>query len=93
MRLYELVLVLRPTVSEADRKKLLTSVKDSLKEVAKVVKEEDWGQKPLAYKIKKEAAGVYHMLQLESEKGIKPDFEKSLFANDSVLRHLMIRKK
>lgn len=93
MRLYELVLVLRPTLSEADRKKLLTSVKDSLKDFAKIAKEEDWGQKPLAYKIKKEVAGVYHMFQIESEKAIKNDFEKSLFSNDNVLRHLMIRRK
>lgn len=87
------MLVLRPTLSEADRKKLLTSVKDSLKDVAKIAKEEDWGQKPLAYKIKKEVAGVYHMLQIESEKAIKNDFEKSLFSNNNVLRHLMIRRK
>ena len=48
MRTYELVLVMKPSVKEADRKKLLEQVKGWLGTV-KVTKEEDWGQKALAY--------------------------------------------
>ena len=55
MRLYELVLVLRTSLSEADRKKLVDQVKKALGDI-KVTKEEEWGQKPLAYAIKKEIA-------------------------------------
>lgn len=92
MRIYELVLVLKSSLSEADRKKLLDTVKGWLKDV-KVTKEEEWGQKPLAYKIKKELAGYYTLLHLESEIGVSPDFEKRLLANDNVLRFLLLRKK
>lgn len=92
MRLYELVLVLRTSLSEADRKKLLTQVKKFLGDI-KVAKEEEWGQKPLAYPIKKEAAGVYHLLQLEGETGVPTGFETSLIRNDNVLRHLLVRTK
>jgi len=93
MRLYELVLVLRPSASDTDRKKLIESVKKLLGEATNVIKEEDWGQKPLAYKIKKEVAGFYHQMQLESEAGISAEVENSLAHNDMVLRHLLIRKK
>lgn len=92
MRIYELVLVMKPSLSESDRKKLLESVKGLAKD-AKVAKEEDWGQKPLAYKIKKEFAGYYVMMQLESETGIGSDVEKRLLNNDDVLRHLLLRTK
>lgn len=92
MRLYELVLVLKSSLSEGDRKKLLDTVKEWLKDV-KITKEEDWGQKPLAYKIKKELAGFYHLMHLESENGIGMDFEKKMHANDNVLRFLLLRKK
>ena len=57
MRLYDLVIVIKPSLSDAQKKKLLDSVKEFLKGV-KVVTEEDWGQKPLAYKIKKELAAI-----------------------------------
>jgi len=100
MRKYELVLVLRPSVKEADRKKLLGTVKEWLGKV-KVAKEDDWGQKALAYVIKKEDAGYYIMLQLEAEdpKGseqqdvIPKDFETKVLRNDSVIRHLLLRTK
>ena len=92
MRTYELVLVMKPSLSEADRKKVLESVKGLMKDV-KVAKEEDWGQKPLSYKIKKELAGYYVQLHLESETGIGEGVETKILNNDSVLRHLLLRTK
>lgn len=92
MRLYELVIVMRPSLSDADRKKLIESVKDSLKDM-KITKEEDMGQKPLAYRIKKELAGVYHAIHMETEESIPQDLEQKLLRNDSVIRHLLIRTK
>lgn len=92
MRLYELVLVLKTTLSEPQRKKLLEQIKEQLKGL-KVTKEEEWGQKPLAYKIKREFAGFYVLMQLESETGIEKGFEKRLTTNEDVLRHLLIRRK
>jgi small subunit ribosomal protein S6 len=92
MRLYELVVVLKSSLSDGDRKKLLESLKDLLKDV-KITKEEDWGQKPLAYRINQELAGYYYLFFLEGEKGVPHGFEKRLLNNDSIIRHLLIRKK
>jgi ribosomal protein S6 len=59
----------------------------------KVKSEEEWGQKPLAYAIKHENAGVYTKMILEGEGAIPTDFETRLIRNDSVLRHLLLRTK
>lgn len=91
MRLYDLVLILRSSLSEKEREKLLETVKSWLKDV-KIVKEESWGQKPLAYKIKRELSGHYHKLELEAET-IPTDFEKRLLLQENVLRHLLLRTK
>ena len=91
MRIYELVLVMRASLKEADRKKLLGQVKEWLGTV-KITKEDDWGQKALAYPIKKEDAGYYYLLQLESET-FPSDFEQRLIHNDSILRHLLLKIK
>ncbi|HVF69530.1 MAG TPA: 30S ribosomal protein S6 [Xanthomonadales bacterium] len=91
MRLYELVLVMRPSVKEADRKKLLDTIKEWLKDV-KIQKEIDLGQKPLAYTIKKEVAGHYYQLMLEGE-SIAKDFETRLVRSEGIIRHLMLRTK
>jgi len=92
MRLYDLVLVLRTSLSAPERKKLMEQIVTWLGDV-KIAKEDEWGQKPLAYKIKKESAGVYVKLNLETETSIPTDFETRIIRNDSVLRHILIRTK
>ena len=92
MRLYELVLVVRPSIKDADRKKLFETIKGWLKD-AKFTKEEEMGQKPLAYSIKKENAGFYVTWQFESEAGVPTDFEQRILRNDSIIRHLLLRTK
>lgn len=92
MRNYQLVLVLRPSLKDTDRKKLLGTIKEWFKD-AKITKEEEWGQKPLAYKIAKEVSGSYLNYFLEVEETLSKDLEKKLLAHDDVLRHLLIRVK
>jgi small subunit ribosomal protein S6 len=89
MKVYQLVLVLKISLTEANRKKFLETVKGWFGE-AKISKEEEWGEKVLAYEIKHEKSGFYLNFVLESEK-LPADLEKKLFASENVLRHLVIR--
>lgn len=89
MRKYELVLVLKSTLSDAERKKFLENLKTWLADL-KIVKENEWGQKPLSYSIKKEVSGFYIQLKLEGE-NLPNDLEKRLLTSDNVLRHLLLR--
>ena len=91
MRLYELVLVIKTSLSETQRKKLVETVKDFLKD-AKFTKEEEWGQKALSYPIKREVSGFYMDFLVELSE-LPKDFEKRLMANENVLRHLLLRSK
>lgn len=92
MRVYELVLVLKTSLSETERKKVVDTLKDWLSSVT-VAKEDAWGQKQLAYPIKKETTGYYLVYSLESEKGMPSDLEKRILAQENILRHLLVRKK
>ena len=91
MRSYELVLVLKPSLTGVVRKKVLDAIKDDLK-VLKLKEEKEIGEKTLSYKIKKETKGYFLDLWFESE-SVPEGFEKKLLNNDRVLRHLLIRKK
>ena len=92
MRLYELVLVIKTSLSEEKRKKILETVKKWLGEL-KITKEDSWGEKALAYPIKKEQSGFYYFASFEGEKAIPLDFEKKLFTEENIIRHLLIRRK
>lgn len=91
MRVYELILVLRTSLNEEKRKKFLETIKGWLKDV-NVTKEDSWGQRMLAYPIKKEKDGFFHLLFLETE-NLPADLEKKLYASENVLRHLLLRTK
>lgn len=87
---YNLTLVLRSSLKEAERKKLVDSVKDGFGK-AKIT-EKEWGQKALSYPIEKEVSGYYVSMTAESEDVISKDFEKKLFSNENILRHLFLRQ-
>lgn len=91
MRNYQLILVLRSSLSESQRKKTIETIKKRLTDV-KITREEEIGQKTLAYAIKRENAGYYLRLYLESET-IPSDFEKNLHNQDEVLRHILLKTK
>ena len=88
--IYNLTLVLKSSLKDTDRKKLIDNLKGLLGK-AKVA-EKEWGQKVLAYPIKKEVSGVFLNWNIDSDSVIPSDFEKKLLNNDSVLRHLLLRK-
>lgn len=91
MRIYELILVLKTSAVLAQRKKLIEVLKGWLKDF-KVGKEEEKGEKSLAYKIKKETKGVYLTISFEGEV-VPMDFEKRLLEREEVLTHLLLRQK
>ncbi len=92
MRSYDLVVVLRPSLTDVQRKKLIDTIKKMFGDT-KIANEEEWGQKPLAYIIKKEAAGYYHLFKLETESTAPLDLEQKLLTNENILRHLLLRTK
>ncbi len=102
MRIYELALVLKPSLSAVQRKKIVTTIKNSLKPAhnvsvasgeLKLKDEKEIGERPLTYKIKKENIGYYMDLVFEGEAVIPVNFEKKMLTDENVLRHLLIRRK
>ncbi len=87
-----MVLVLKTSLSEANRKKFLETVKTWLKD-AKFSKEEEWGEKVLAYAIKREDKGFFQNFVFETKQDLVKELEKKIIASDNVLRHLLLRQK
>ena len=91
MRSYELTLVLRSSLKDSEKAKLLDTIEGFIKGAR--MKKEEWGQKPLSYPIKHELSGFYVNYMMELEQPVPSDFEKSLYTTDGVLRHLLMVHK
>lgn len=91
MRTYELVLVLKTSLTKDKVKKLIGEIEKWLKDI-KILKQDELGEKELAFKIKKETRGIFLDLKLEGKDVIPSDFEKRVREEADILRHLLIRE-
>ena len=93
MNSYYLTLVLKPNLDEKEHKALLDSMSKKLTgEGGKIVKEDLWGVKPLAYTIKKQTSGFYAHFEIEADPKNAKDLDKSLRVEEDILRYLFVRK-
>ena len=90
MRQYELVVVL-PSEEDAFRKGKEAVAADISQVNAAEIKEEDMGDRPLAYPIRKKERGHYVLYTMGLEPQSVLPLEKSFKLNTSVLKYLLVK--
>ena len=93
MKNYEIMFIVRPTLSEEETKQVIKNFGDVLtSNGATVVDSKDMGQRELAYEIKKFKSGYYYVYQVEAndDKAIK-EFDRLALISNDVIRHLITK--
>ena len=93
MKNYEIMFIVRPTLGEDEVKKVVKDFSEIItKNGGKVTKEENMGQRELAYEIKDFKSGYYFVFEIESEddKAIK-EFDRLALINNDIVRHLITK--
>jgi small subunit ribosomal protein S6 len=89
---YETVFILTPVLSEEQTKEAVAKFKGILKELkAKVVHEEFWGLRKLAYPIQKKSTGFYHLLEFDADGEALSRLEIEYRRDERVLRFLSVK--
>lgn len=92
MALYEVTFVARPDLSKQDVTKIADEATQTLQGLkGKVVKNEYWGLRSLAYKINKNGKGHYVMLGVDAPAAAVLELERVLGINENIVRHLTVR--
>lgn len=92
MAFYECVFIVRHDMSPADVQKLTDAMKSVISENGgKVVKEEQWGLRNLAYKINKSGKGHYVYLGLDCPFPALAEMERQMRINEDVIRQMSIK--
>ena len=92
MNSYNLTLVIKPDLSDSERKTLLDSmVKKIIGESGKVTKEDLWGSKDLVYPIKRQLKGFFAHFEIEADPINAKTLDKSLRLEEDILRYLLVR--
>ncbi|MBS1652208.1 MAG: 30S ribosomal protein S6 [Bacteroidetes bacterium] len=89
---YETVFILTPVLSDEQAKEAAKKLKKSITELGgKVINEEHWGLRKLAYPIQKKTTGFYHLFEFTSEKAdIVANLEVIYKRDERILRFLTV---
>jgi ribosomal protein S6 len=90
MRKYELTVLIRPDL-ESDIEAPISKVRDIVKKAGGEIKKEDnWGKKKLAYKIRKEDFAIYVYMDIILPADAPLKISNTLNITEEVLRYLLV---
>ncbi len=89
---YETVFILTPVLSDDQAKEAAKKFKKTITDLGgKIVNEENWGLKKLAYPIQKKTTGFYHLLEFAGEgQEIVNALELTFKRDERILRFLTV---
>ena len=89
---YETVFILTPVLSDDQTKETAKKFKKTITDLGgKIVNEENWGLKKLAYPIQKKTTGFYHLIEFSGEgQEIVNNLEITYKRDERILRFLTV---
>ncbi len=91
LKRYETVFIATPVLSDEQMKETVKKLHDFLKKnKAKLVHDESWGLKKLAYPIQKKSTGFYHLVEFDADGSIIQEMETILKRDERILRFLTV---
>jgi small subunit ribosomal protein S6 len=92
MALYEHIFIARQDISSQQVEGLVDMAQAVLEENGgKITKNEYWGLKSLAYRVKKNRKGHYTLLNIEADHAAIAELERRIGLNDDIIRHMTLR--
>ena len=94
MKYFETLYIVNPNFEQSRLDTIIKDVEKNVAKFSKVINQNIWGKKRLAYKINNEKYGTFVLLNFETEEGSSiAGFESYMKLNTSVLRAQTIKLK
>ncbi len=92
MNRYETVFIVTPVLSDAQMKETVKKFRNFLQDNgAKIVHEEHWGLRKLAYPIEHKSTGFYQLFEFEAEGALIENLEIQFRRDEKVIRFLTMK--
>lgn len=89
MNYYELLYIVRPTVSDDDLKSIMDELAGKISELGgEILKNDIWGKRNLAYPIKKFKQGSYVLVHYKSASNVPKPIEEKMRIKEDILRFM-----
>ncbi len=92
MKHYELLLVLKPTLTEEEAKAQVALVKEVLeKNGSEIASEIEMGTRKLAYEVKKFERGIYHVFYFKAPAASIAEIERIVRINENIIKFMTVK--
>lgn len=92
MRKYEMMVIFKPNLNDEDLKnegeKIKNLILDSGGEFINLTQ---WGKRKMAYEIKKQSEGIYHLFYFRIPQNKLTEFKTTLKLNMNILRFMILK--
>jgi len=89
---YEGVFILKPNMEEEENKSQIERVKSIIEDNGgKIDNIDEWGQRRLAYEIKKNKEGYYTIINFQAETDLIKELDRTSKINENIIRHMIVR--
>ncbi len=91
MNKYETIFIMKNDITEEQKNKIIFTIKNYLNEKGKITKEQDLGQKKLAYECKTYKEGKYYSIEFDAESEAIRELERIYRINSDILKFIVVR--
>lgn len=92
MRSYELMMIHRPDLAEADVRAKIADVEGTIGESGAMEASDFWGKRRFAYEIDHLTEGYYSVLEFTGDPELITALDRVLSLSDEVVRHKILRR-
>ena len=92
MNKYEIMIVTK-IISDEELNAIIEKSKSIINAEGKVDKVDIWGEKALAYEILGSTRGIYALITYSSTSNATKELDRYLKINETILRHMIVRKE
>ncbi len=94
MEQYETAFLISPTLEEEETEKIIAQMAGVISKMkGKMIKEDRWGKRRLAYQIKKHEEAFYVFFHYEGDSAIPNELERRFKQSEAILRFLTVKKE
>ena len=92
MNSYETVFIIDDTIPEREKKNVIARIEDFITNNGKVTHKETIGSRKLAYEIKKNKTGYYHIIRFRAKHSTTQELERIYRITDEIIKFIVVRK-
>ncbi len=92
MNNYEIMFIIEAALEDDKKEAVVEMVKEIISADGEVGKVNIWGNRKLAYPIKKKIDGYYVVIEFAANSELPKELDRRLRISDSVIRHIIINK-